>query len=273
MVYPNFFATMGIPLVRGENFRPEDFAPDAAPVVLINETFARTTFNGDDPIGKVLNRIRIIGVVKDTGYVNPKSEIEPTWYMPFLSANTGRGQMILYVRTAIEPDAIVPLIRQEVWKADPKVPQFDVHTLGEEIDSVLVRERLLSTVSIWLGGLALVLASIGLYGLLAFSVVERRGEVGIRLALGAKRGNVVWMILKQAFMLALTGIALGGTVALAFTHFATTWFSGLLFGLKPTDPTTMLGAAAVLLIVAAVAAYLPARRASRVDPMLALRDQ
>jgi putative ABC transport system permease protein len=273
MVYPNFFETMSIPIVRGENFRLEDFAPNAPPVALINETFARTRFNGDDPIGQMLNQARIVGVVKDTRYVNPKRETEPTSYMPFLSASTGRGQMILHVRTAIEPVGIVALIRQEVWKADPMVPQFDVHTLGEEIDSVLVHERLLSSVSMWIGGLALLLASVGLYGLLAFSVIERRSEVGIRLALGAMRGNVVWMILKQAIALALTGIVLGGILALALSRLAGVWFSGLLFGLKPTDPATIVGAAAVLLIVASVAAYLPARRASLVDPVVALREQ
>jgi predicted permease len=273
MVYPKFFETMSILMARGESFRPQDFAPNAAPVALINETFARTRFSGDDPIGKKLNQATVIGIVKDTTYVNPKRETEPTSYMPFLAASTGRGQMILHVRTAIEPAAIVPLIRQEVWKADPLVPQFDVHTLGEEIDSVLVHERLLSTVSIWFGGLALMLASVGLYGLLAFMVTERRGELGIRLALGAMRGNVVWMILKQAVALALSGIALGGSVAMAFTYFGDAWLSGLLFGLKPTDAATIAGAAAVLLIVVTVAAYLPARRASLVDPMIALRDQ
>jgi ABC-type antimicrobial peptide transport system permease subunit len=193
--------------------------------------------------------------------------------MPFLSANTGRGQMILHVRTAIEPAAILPLIRREVWKADPLVPQFDVHTLGEEIDSVLVHERLLSSVSMWVGAMALMLASVGLYGLLAFSVIERRSEVGVRLALGAMRGNVVWMILKQAFALALSGIVLGSGVAIALSRLAGIWLSGTLFGLTPTDPPTIVGAAAVLFVVAGVAAYLPARRASLVDPVVALREQ
>jgi macrolide transport system ATP-binding/permease protein len=273
MVYPKFFETMGIPIVRGENFRPEDFVPNAAPVAVVNETFARNLFNGDDPIGEMLNQTRIIGVAKDTRYVDLKRETEPTSYVPFLAARTGRGQMILHVRTAIEPAAIVPLIRQEVWKADPMVPQSDVHTLSGEIDSVLAHERLLSTVSMWLGGLALVLASVGLYGLLAFAVTERRSEIGMRLALGAMRGNVMWMILKQAFALALTGVALGGTAAVTLIHFGAAWFAGLLFGLNPVDPETIVGAAAVLLVVVTVAAYLPARRASLVDPMVVLRDQ
>jgi predicted permease len=273
MVYPKFFEVMGIRIVRGENFRAEDFALNAPPVALINETFARTRFNGDDPIGQKLNQARIVGIVRDTRYVNPKRQAEPTAYVPFLSANTGRGQMILHVRTAIEPAAILPLIRQEVWKADPMVPQFDIHTLGEEIDSVLVHERLLSSVSIWIGFLALALASVGLYGLLAFSVIERRNEVGLRLALGAMQSNVVWMILKQALALALGGILLGGAAAIALSYLAGAWLSGVLFGLRPTDPATIAGAAAVLLIVAAVAAYLPARRASLVDPVVALRNQ
>jgi ABC-type antimicrobial peptide transport system permease subunit len=194
-------------------------------------------------------------------------------YRPFLSASTGRGQMILHVRTSIDPDLIRARVREEVWKADPNVPQFEVYTLAEEVDAVLVQERLIATISSLLSGLALLLASIGLYGLLAFGVVERTGEMGIRMALGAVRRDVVWMVLKEALILVLIGIAAGVPAALALARFATSQVSGLLFGLTATDPLTIAAATAVLMAIASIAAYLPARRASRVDPMVALRNE
>jgi ABC-type lipoprotein release transport system permease subunit len=239
----------------------------------VNETFARTRFAGEDPIGKVVNRTPIIGVVKDSRYTSLREPTPPMIYRPFLSASTGRGQMILHVRTAIDSDLIRARVREEVWKADPNVPQFEVYTLAEEVDAVLVQERLIAAISSLLGGLAVLLAAIGLYGLLAFGVVERTGEMGIRLALGAVRRDVVWMVLKEALILVLIGIAAGVPAALALAWFATSQIAGLLFGLTATDPLTIAAATAVLMAIATIAAYVPARRASRVDPMVALRNE
>jgi ABC-type antimicrobial peptide transport system permease subunit len=137
----------------------------------------------------------------------------------------------------------------------------------------LIRERLIATLSSLFGALALLLACVGLYGLLAFSVVQRAGEVGIRMALGASRGDVLWMMLREALLLAFAGLAIGVPVAIAAGRIASSRVSGLLFGLKATDPLTVAGAAALLVLVSGIAAYLPARRASRVDPLVALRNE
>jgi ABC-type antimicrobial peptide transport system permease subunit len=205
--------------------------------------------------------------------MNPTGSIEPRIYMTFLQTGTGRGQMVLYVRVAGNPNSILPYIRAEVWKVDPNLPQFEIHTLAQEMDAALIRERLIATLSSLFGALALLLACVGLYGLLAFSVVQRTAEVGIRMALGASRGEVLWMMLREALLLALAGLAIGVPVALAAGRIASSRVSGLLFGLKATDPLTVAGAATLLVLVSVIAAYLPARRASRVDPLVALRNE
>ncbi len=273
MVYPNYFETLGISLVAGRSFNSTDFGRNSAPVAIINETYARTRFPGDNPIGKSRGPAQIIGVVKDSKYTSLKGPTGPTSYMPFLTANTGRGQMILHVRTSVDSDWIRARVREEVWKADPGVPQFDVHTLAEEVDAVLIQERLIATLSSFMGGLALLLASIGLYGLLSFAVVQRTGEMGIRLALGAMRSDVVWMILKEALILVSKGVLIGVPAAMGLARLASSRLSSLLFGLKATDSLIISAAAALLIVVAMAASYIPARRASRIEPMAALRNE
>ncbi len=277
MIYPNYFQTMGIPLVKGRDFMAADFAPNSPPAVVINETFARTRFNGEDPIGKSIGFTRtpsrVIGVVRDSKYTSLKAPVPPTTYIPFMKASTGRGQMILHVRTAIDPSVIAARVREEVWKADPTVPQFEIHTLAEEVDAVLIQERLTATLSTALGALALLLVFVGLYGLLAFAVVQRTGEVGIRIALGALPGDVVRMILREAVTVVLIGVALGVPAALVLARLGASQISGLLFGIKATDPTAIGAATTLLMIVGIIAAYVPARRASRIDPMVALRNE
>jgi ABC-type antimicrobial peptide transport system permease subunit len=181
----------------------------------------------------------------------------------------GRGGMALYVRAAANPTLIIPKIREEVRSVDKAAPQFEVRTLAEEMDAALLQQRLIATLSSLFGILALLLACVGLYGLFAFAVMQRTSEIGLRVALGAPRGSVLWIILREALLLALLGVAVGIPAALAAGRLA----SGLLFQLKPADPPTMAAAAILLLSAAAVAAYLPARRASRVDPMVALRNE
>jgi ABC-type antimicrobial peptide transport system permease subunit len=264
---------MGISFVGGRDFEPGEFDPSGPRTIVVNETFVRTLFNGENPIGKTHEEDRIIGVVRDSKYTSLKGETQPTVYKPFLKARTGRGQMILHVRTMIDPDAIAGRVREEVWKADRTAPQFAVHTLAEEVDGVLVRERLLATVSSMLGSLALILASIGLYGVLAFAVAQRTPEMGLRVALGAQRRDMMAMILKEGLAVVLVGIAIGIPAALVLTRVAGSQISGLLFGLKPGDPITIGMAAGLLILIAAIAGYGPARRASRVDPVVALRNE
>jgi ABC-type antimicrobial peptide transport system permease subunit len=181
--------------------------------------------------------------------------------------------MVLHVRVAGRGADAAQRIREQVSAVDPTMPMFDVHTLAEEMNAALVQQRLIAMLSSAFGALALALACVGLYGLLTFTVVQRRAEMGIRMALGARRGDVVRLIAGEAMRLVAIGVALGVPAAIAAGRLASSQISGLLFGLDATDSLTILLAAAVLASVAAVAAYLPARRAARVDPMLALRTE
>jgi predicted permease len=276
MLYPNFFATMGIRLLAGRDFNTGDLAGGSPLVAVVNETFARQAFGGN-AVGEHLRSrndvIEIIGVVGDSRYTNLRDETPPIVYQPFLQTRTGRGQMALYVRILAEPAVVLPHVRAAVQDIDRGLPLFEVRTLAAEMDAVLIQERLIATLSTVFSALALLLASIGLYGLLAFSVVQRTGEMGVRMALGATRADVVWTVLREGLLLVAVGVAIGIPAALVVGRLASSQISGLLFGLRATDPTT-IGVAVVLLgSVAAAAGYVPARRASRVDPMVALRSE
>jgi len=164
-------------------------------------------------------------------------------------------------------------IRREVARVDPTLPLFEIHTLEQEMDAALVQQRLTALLSGVFGALALVLACVGLYGLLAYGVAQRQRELGVRMALGAQRGQVVWMVMREAAWMVGIGILIGAPAAWGVARMAANQIEGLLFGLKATDPQTIAAAVLILAGVAAVAAYLPARRASRVDPMVALRSE
>jgi hypothetical protein len=259
---------------------------------IVNESFARQVFPGEDPLGKPCytgRRARllsaaeggpapsepftIVGVVQDSRYSNPRGEVRPLIYMTFMQTSTGRGQMVLHVRTTGRPGEVVQRIREQVAAIDPTMPMFDVHTLDEEMGAALVQQRLIALLSSLFGGLALLLACVGLYGLLAFAMVQRVGEMGVRMALGARRVDVVWLVVREAWLLVAVGIGVGVPVALGAARVASSQIAGLLFGLAATDPLTIAAAACSLFVVATLAAYLPARRASRVDPMVALRAE
>jgi predicted permease len=293
MLYADYFATVGVPLAAGREFNAGDLSESSPAVCIVNEAFVRQVFPGENPLGKPCTsavrprprdvdaprytgapeRYEIVGVVKDSRYTNPRGEPQPAIYTTFLQTSTGRGQMVLHVRVSGDPSLILPRIREEVLRVDSTLPVFEVHTLAQEMDAALIQERLIAMLSSLFGGLALTLACIGLYGLLAFAVVQRTREVGIRTALGANRADVLWMVMREALALVIVGVAIGVPLALGLARFAGSRISGLLFGLKAADPPTIASAAGILILVAAAAAYLPARRASRVDPMAALRSE
>lgn len=290
MVYPNYFATVGMSFAAGRDFGIADLVEEAPLRCIVNEAFLRQVYPGQNPLGKPCTTGRrvqtskssqpaeiepysIIGVVRDSRYSNPTGETKPIIYLTFLQANTGRGQMVLHARVSGNSAAAMTRIRQEVASIDPTLPLFDLHTLDDEMDAALVSQRLIAALSSWFGGLALLLACVGLYGLLAFGVVQRTREMGIRTALGARRGDVQWIVMREAFWLVGLGVVVGVPAGLAVARFAGSLISGLLFGLKATDPRTMAVAAVLLTVVAAIAAYIPALRASRVDPMVALRNE
>jgi putative ABC transport system permease protein len=278
-IYPDYFKTLGIGL-RGRDFSDADQSANAEPVCIVNEAFVRIAYPNEEPLGKICTTsgvprraFTIVGVADDSRYANPRAPVQPVLYTPFLQANTGRGQMILYVRTDGETAAIAARVRDEVWKADSTVPQFEVRTLAEEIDAVVVRERLLATLSTSFGVLGLILTAIGLHGVLSFLVVQRVRELAIRIALGAPRVGVVAMVVREAAVVVSAGALVAVPLGLAITRLSSRWLSELLYGLTPDDGLTLAGASLALVVVGAIAASLPARRASAVDPMVALRAE
>jgi predicted permease len=270
-VYPNSFAALGIPLVSGRDFGPQDTSESHA-VAVINESMARRFFGSESPLGRhfgfVLRRgaIEIIGVVKDAKYKSLREPWRPMFYMPFQTMG-GQGQMTLVVRTMVDPATLATAVQREARAFDPVMPMFQAETLAAQLDDSLGQERLVARLSSVFGLLALLLACIGLYGVMAYDVARRTHEIGIRMALGASARRVVQLVLGETLWLVGIGVVIGLGAALA----ATRWVKSLLFGLQPHDPLTIGLAVFVLLAVAAVAGYLPVRRASRVDPMVALR--
>ena len=283
-ISPNYFATLGVPIVAGRDFTAADTrevkhgndADDFRPAtVMINEAFARKFFAGRDPIGRHLGfgsdpgtktDMEVIGVVKDIKYTNLRDEIPPQAYIPYL-ASRGGGGMVVYVRTTAEPRGVMNLIREKVRDLDANMPIFDMRTTDDQIQNSLSAERMIASLSTVFGLLATILAAVGLYGLMAYNVVQRTREIGIRMALGAAQRDVVWMVMRDVLILVGIGIGVGVPFALALTSVV----RSQLYGLTGHDPMTLVFATVGLAFVALAAGYIPAIRASRLDPMRALR--
>jgi len=310
-VGPGFYKTLRIPLLEGRAFTSADFtqAAEAAAVeeapqqtatpsgalsaakspataapptpVLVNASFVHTYFEGQNPLGKrltegdssatsgegtekpkVTKAWEIIGVAGDTKYNTLRREVHPMVYVPV----TGGGATF-EMRTASSPTALIPAVRRTVNDADSTIPVFGVRTQSQRIDELLSQERLIARLGSCFGGLALLLACVGLYGLLSYEVARRTREIGIRMALGAERGDVLRTVAAQGLRITMVGVVVGIAAGAAVTRF----LSSLLFGLKPNDPITFAGVSLILIAVALLACYLPARRATKVDPMVALR--
>jgi putative ABC transport system permease protein len=272
VVHPGYFATMGIPLLRGRNFNSSEEV-QSANVVLINETLAQQMFPGEDPIGKKLviemsdenPPDEIIGVVGDVKHYGLDTEVRPMTYWPhprfpypFLS---------VVVRTQGDPLQLVGAVRHEVQAMDPAQPIADVRPMEQLVANSVARPRFNMLLLGIFAAVALVLAAVGIYGVMAHSVVQRTHEIGIRLALGARPKDVVRLVVGSGLALAVGGVALGLAGAFALTRL----LASLLFATQPTDPVTFVSVVGVLLAVALVACWVPARRAARVDPMVALR--
>jgi predicted permease len=290
MIYPRYFATMGIPIVQGRDFDERDLRPDSPFAVIVNEAFVRTLLDGRDALGtqhglrearRVPPGVRpapgrpvnIIGVVRDTRYPALREATSPTIYQTFLQATTGFGQMVLHVKVTTGASGVARQVREAVQAIDKDVPMFELHTLADEIDAALVRERLIATLSGVFGIVALTLVGIGLYGLMAFSVSRRTAEIGIRVALGARRADVRWMIVRQALTVVFAGIVIGVPAAWVVGRLAARHVAGIFFQVTPSDPLTIAASTLVLLLVAICAGVVPAQRASRIDPIVALRSE
>jgi macrolide transport system ATP-binding/permease protein len=265
-----FFDTMGIPILKGRDFTEQDSAT-APKTLIINEAMAERFWPGDDPVGKRLKLFgdqdyrEVVAVVRDSKYNSLTERRRPFMYIPLLQEYA--GQFNLHARTVSDPKTLVAAVREAVQGIDSRLAALNIETLSERIDNSLGGQRTQATTLGTFGVLALVLAAVGLYGVMAYSVAQRTREIGIRMALGAQRKHVLGLVLKQGAMLVSAGVVLG----LGAAFVATRLLASLLFGVSPVDPVAFAATSGLLLVVALLASYIPARRATKVDPLIALR--
>jgi predicted permease len=285
-VGPRFFETMGIPVLAGREFRDEDspatseaVPPESDPAprfAIVNESFAKRFFEGRSPIGgRVCFREKydparayeIVGVVGDVHYFGLRQAAEPMVYTPVWKL---RGDSrALVIRTSDNAGGVLDAVRRHVASIDPAIPVIGTRTIEEFIDNNILVDRLLATLSGFFGLLALLLAAVGLYGVISYAVTRRTREIGVRMALGAERGSVLWLVARYAGGLVLAGAAIGIPAALALSKYV----KSFLFGIGAQDTMAITGATVTLLVATAVAAFVPARRATNVDPIVALRHE
>jgi predicted permease len=268
---PGYFETMKIPFLEGRDFTQMD-VKERSTVAIVNRRFAEHFFKGKSAIGKRLGRgggpntkftIEIVGVVADSLYEGPREGVRRQVFVP----KWGTGSAAFYVRTQTSSSASYNIIRSEVRQLDSSMPVYQLKTLESQLDETLLTDRLIALLSAGFGLLATILASIGLYGVMAFVVARRRKELGIRLALGAQPGLVIWLVMREVLVLLAIGLAVGIPSALALGQFVSTQ----LYGIQPHDPWIAGSTMLVLTVVSAAAGLIPAHRASRIDPILALR--
>ena len=282
-VSPGYFKTMGIPIVAGRDFDDRDArfvasdpnAPPSFKVAIVNQSYATHYFGDRNPIGRHIGfgmnpgtktPIEIVGVVRDSKYTGVRDEIPRQVFFAFME-NDNAGGAVMYVHTTSAPEAAFSSIRQAMRQLDANVPIYNPRTLDHQIDQSLLNDRLIATLSTAFGVLATTLAVIGLYGVMAYTVARRTREIGVRMALGAVSGDVIWLVMREVIVLVGSGIALGLLASWGLSRFV----SSQLYGVSRSDPMTAAGAGRVLALVAALAGYIPARRATRVNPVLALR--
>ena len=297
LVGPKFFATMGIPVLLGRDFGSQELQPPdgfngtppaagqpsqsslafSGPIpAIINQTMARYFFGTENPLGRRFHyrggsrrnvSIEVIGVVKDSKYRTLREETPRTFYLPFFQWTREGGVGAVQLRTFGDPTGVTAAIQRTVRELDPQIQVLNLQTMNDVVNESLTQERFVAQLAGFFSLFALLLACIGLYGVMSYAVARRTSEIGVRMALGAQRGDIIRLVMREVMMLVTAGMILGLGAALAATRLVTS----LLFGLQPGDPTTIALAALLMLAVAALAGYLPARRASRVDPMVAMR--
>ncbi len=273
-VGPHFFAAMQMPLVEGRDF--EDETRDAyGKVAIINQTMARHYFGGKDPVGQKIAfskddpPMEVIGVAADAHYYGVKEDPEDVLFVPLLHSKMKQAEATLLVRTAGDPSQLAPEARAAIHTLTPNLPVYDITTMQEMLNVKLAQQRILAALSGFFGILALVLSAIGLYGVLAYNVTQRTGEIGVRIALGASRGNILRMVFGETAQVVGAGIVAGLVITLASAKL----IRAMLYGVKETDAQSIALAVIVLSTVALAAAFLPMRKAIRVDPMTALREE
>jgi predicted permease len=285
MVRENYFATMEIPLLRGRGFTAQD-DERARQVAIVNQSFAQKFFPDADVLGQRVRldqrEVEIIGVVADTKYMSQREELKPLLYTPWQQEVAVIGEMYFALRTIGEPTALAATVRQVVGELDSNLPVTEVGTQTARSQATLGQERLFAWLLSFFGGSALLLAAIGLSGVLAYSVAQRTNEIGIRMALGAQAGQVLRLVIWQGMKLVLLGLAVGALGGYAFNRSLasqyfekTSWQAQMaeqLYGVKGTDPVIFTLIASLLALVALAACWIPARRATRIDPLVALKQ-
>jgi predicted permease len=274
-ISPGYFGALRTPLLAGRNFTASD-TKTSAQVAVVNETLARRFYANANPVGKYFRvhpdpgqsavPIQIVGLVKDSKYESLREENSATAYFPITQIRENASDQAIELRTAARPSVLVPAVQEAVAGVSKTIP-LDFTTLAQQVDDSLVQERLLATLSTFFGGLALLLAMIGLYGALSYLVSQRQPEFGIRMALGATQRSILGLVMRDVVLVLVGGLATGTGISLAVVGV----LQKMLFGLAARDTVTLLASIGVLSAVAFFAAYLPARRAMRVDPMVALR--
>jgi predicted permease len=280
MTAPDFFATMQIPVLLGRAIGEQD-QPGSQPVAVVSEAYVKTYFGNRNPLGEhIYFRDRqssknldfeIVGVAGNVRYGAIKGEFREIAYFPFNQGASQIDGMTFVLRTSGSgnPLRYANAVREIVRQSDPRVPVTDVKTQAAQIDQTMTQEIIFAKLCTAFAVLALLIACVGLYGTMAYTVARRTGEIGIRMALGAQRGNVIWMVLGQALALSAVGLAIGVPVALGSSKFV----DSFLFGVKPNDTAALLLAVAILLGAVVLASYFPARKASRIEPMTAVRHE
>jgi predicted permease len=268
----DFFETLGIPMLQGRAFNRRDNSTSPK-VAVVNRALAEKFFPNENPIGKTFETdvvegpIEIVGIAADTRYADLRTETPPTFYAPYMQTENGPSRMMVELRTVSDPASLLTGARTAIESIDPDLPMIDVRTMKEQVRSTLADERALAQLAGGFSLLSLVLASIGVYGMMAYSVNTRTGEIGLRIALGARASQVLSRVLREAIWVTGAGIVLGLIAAMWLTRFIRV----MLYGLAGTDLLTVGGTAALLIAVSLLAAFAPARRASRIDPIRALR--
>lgn len=269
---PGYFQAMGVPVLEGRDFDERDMRPDAPKVAIVNRKFAEHFFPGRSAVGRHLGGdngplskldTEIVGVVENSLYDGPRTGVRRQVFEPYFSNSAAT----FYVRAAGPAEAAFAALRNEVKRLDGSMPVYQMQTLAEQLDQTLLTERLIAMLSAAFGALATLLASIGLYGVMAFVVARRTKEIGVRMALGAEAGAVVWLVMKEVVLLLGIGLAVGVPAAMALGRFV----AAQLYGVEARDPWVGCVAMVLLAAVAALAGLVPARRASRIDPLVALR--
>jgi macrolide transport system ATP-binding/permease protein len=279
MVGPSFMKTMQIPMIAGREIDERD-RPGSQPVAVVSESFAKANFGDENPLGQHIilkgpsknptpRDMEIVGVARNARYGGLKYTVPPVMYIAYNQGWPQPEDMVFELRTTGDPLLYVNTVRDIVHRADARMPVSSVMTQVGEIDKTINQEIVFAELCSGFAILALVIACVGLYGTVSYNVARRTSEIGIRMALGAQRGRVVRMILKQVLVLAAVGLAIGVPVAFGTSKLV----ASFLFGMKPNDPIALSLAVAILLGAAILAGYAPARRASRIDPMVALRHE